>query len=122
MKGGYRPGGGRPKGSKDKKPRKRRSDAGKPKAIATQKQPKLPPDVQQEAADENLSPLDYMLKIMRDRNQPADRRDRMAQLAAPFVHPRAGESKGKKEEKADRAKAAGSGKFAPARPPLSVVK
>ena len=117
-RGGYRPGGGRPKGAKDTKPRKKRGGA----KSAKPKTPKPPPDVQDEAFNSNLTPLDYMLKIMRDRCQPPDRRDRMAQLAAPYVHPRAGEGKGKKEEKADRAKAAGSGKFAPARPPLSVVK
>ena len=31
-------------------------------------------------------PLDYMLKIMRDPEQPAPRRDEMAKAAAPFLH------------------------------------
>lgn len=115
-RGGYRPGGGRPKGSTDTKPRKRRSDAKSRKPKAPKSKPK------QEASDPNMMPLDYMLKIMRDPNTDEATRNRMAIAAAPFVHPRAGEAKGKKEEKADRARAASSGKFAPARPPLSVVK
>ncbi len=31
-------------------------------------------------------PLDYMLRIMRDDKQPAQRRDDMAKAAAPFLH------------------------------------
>lgn len=31
-------------------------------------------------------PLDYMLRIMRDRSQPPQRRDDMAKAAAPFLH------------------------------------
>jgi hypothetical protein len=33
------------------------------------------------------TPLDYMLKVMRDPDAPAERRDRMAAAAAPFSHP-----------------------------------
>lgn len=32
-------------------------------------------------------PLDYMLRIMRDKNQPNERRDQMAISAARFCHP-----------------------------------
>lgn len=31
-------------------------------------------------------PLDYMLRIMRDPEQPSQRRDDMAKAAAPFLH------------------------------------
>src|SRR5262249_40212107 len=31
-------------------------------------------------------PLDYMLRVMRDPNVPAKRRDEMAKAAAPFLH------------------------------------
>lgn len=31
-------------------------------------------------------PLDYMLRVMRDPDQPAQRRDDMAKAAAPFLH------------------------------------
>jgi hypothetical protein len=47
----------------------------------------------------------------------------MAIAAAPFVHARKGEAgTGKKDEKAERAKAAGEGRFRPSAPPtLKVV-
>jgi hypothetical protein len=32
------------------------------------------------------TPLEYMLRVMRDREQPKDRRDDMAKAAAPYVH------------------------------------
>jgi hypothetical protein len=32
-------------------------------------------------------PLAYMLRVMRDPDAPAERRDRMAIAAAPFCHP-----------------------------------
>lgn len=35
-----------------------------------------------------LAPLDYMLAVMRDAQQPPERRDDMAKAAAPYVHPR----------------------------------
>jgi len=34
-----------------------------------------------------MSPLDYMLKVMRDETAESWRRDRMAQIAAPYLHP-----------------------------------
>jgi hypothetical protein len=35
-----------------------------------------------------LTPLDYMLKVMRDTSVEAGRRDDMAKAAAPYVHPK----------------------------------
>jgi phage terminase small subunit len=58
--------------------------------------------------------------VMNDTGQPPNRRDRMAIAAAPFIHERAGE-KGKKEEKAEAAKRAVTGKFAPSAPPKLIV-
>ncbi len=75
-----------------------------------------------DAKTENLDPLTYMLKVMNDDGAEKDRRDRMAIAAAPFCHARKGEGKGKKDERDDRARAAGSGKFAPSRAPLALVK
>ena len=37
-------------------------------------------------AGEGETPLEYMLRIMRDIDQPDDRRDRMAMGAAQYVH------------------------------------
>jgi len=81
--------------------------------------PVLPPDVSRDAAAEGMSPLDYMLNVMRTANADPARRDRMAIAAAPFVHPRrepVGE--GKREKAAMEAKdAVGRGKFSAAPPP-----
>ena len=33
-----------------------------------------------------ITPLDYMLQVLRDENAPADRRDEMAKSAAPYIH------------------------------------
>lgn len=46
----------------------------------------------------------------------------IANILLPYQHPRIGEGKGKKEEKEDRAKSAASGKFAPGKAPLKMVK
>lgn len=102
-KGGYRPNAGRPKGSKTK---------------TKSKLGNIPKDAQAE----NLSPLEYMLRIMRDPNEDLDRRARMAIAAAPFCHARKGDGAGKKEAAAGKAQQAGVGKFAACRPPLQLVK
>ena len=76
-----------------------------------------------EGAPENLEPLAYMLRVMNDPTEDKDLRARMAVSAAPYIHVRKGEGIGKKEDKNDRAKvAAASGKFAPGKPPISLVK
>jgi phage terminase small subunit len=68
-------------------------------------------------------PLEYMLDVMKDPKADQETRLRAASLAAPYIHPRKGEGAGKKEEKSDRAKAAGSGKFkAGIAPVLKMVK
>ncbi|NID06644.1 terminase small subunit [Luteibacter jiangsuensis] len=63
-----------------------------------------------------LTPLEYMLKVMNNPRAEADRRDRMAVAAAPFVHGKMGE-KGKKDAKREAAASAGGGRFASAPPP-----
>ena len=105
MKGGYRPGAGRPRGAKTKS-----------KRVDTIK------DIKVAAKAENLTPLEYMLKIMRDPNEDIDRRARMAIAAAPFCHAKATEGKGKKEAKDERAKRASQGRFSAGTPPLKLVK
>lgn len=42
----------------------------------------------QEIAASGLTPLDYMLSVMRNPRTKAPRRDEMAKAAAPYVHPR----------------------------------
>jgi len=46
----------------------------------------------------------------------------VANILLPYQHPRKGEGAGKKEEKGERAARAGQGKFAPSKPPISLVK
>jgi putative hemolysin len=68
------------------------------------------------------TPLEFMLRIMNDPNEPEEFRARMATSAAPFCHVRKGEGAGKKEEKNERAKTAGAGRFASMAGRLQVVK
>lgn len=35
-----------------------------------------------------ITPLEYMLAVLRDEKAPEERRDEMAKAAAPFIHPR----------------------------------
>ena len=80
-RGGYKPGAGRPR--------------------------KSAPPVQIAAEQENLTPLEYMLKYMNDPAVDAGRRDRLAIAAAPFVHQRVADNRvGKKELEAEAANAA----------------
>ena len=160
-RGGFRPGAGRKKGTKDSKPRKgsakseeaekireilsygikakaklyhdylTRINRGEKLSVPDQKMvDKLAEELaatlseseRTEVASEELEPLAYMLRIMNDPGTDKERRDRMAIASAPYCHPRKGEGQGKKEDKADRAKAAGEGKFAAGKPPLKRVK
>jgi len=99
-RGGSRPGAGRPR-----------------KGDETVK----PAAVKREARAVKLSPLDYMLAVMNDEDVDQARRDRMAQAAAPYVHPKMeAQAKGKKEERQEAAERA-AGKFAPPQPPKLVV-
>ncbi len=41
-----------------------------------------------EIAESGITPLDYMLKVMRDESAPNARRDDMAKASAPYVHPK----------------------------------
>ena len=110
-RGGYRPGSGPQKGTKYNKG-----------GAKTPKKRDVPEDIKKEAKAANMDPLDYMLKVMNDEDAEPERRDRMAIAAAPFMHPRKGEGKGKKDERDERAKAASSGKFSAGRAPISLVK
>lgn len=65
-RGGKRPGAGRPKGSPNK-------------ATAAR---------QAEIAASGLTPLDYMLGILRDEEADQAQRFEAAKAAAPYVHPR----------------------------------
>lgn len=66
MRGGRRPGAGRPRGAATKRTR----------------------EIADRAASEGVLPLEYMLAVLRDETADAARRDDMARSAAPYLHPR----------------------------------
>lgn len=72
---------------------------------------------------ENLTPLEYMLRVMNDPNAAMDRRDKFAIAAAPYLHQKADEAaKTKKEQKAETAaEVSENGKFSAAQPPRLVA-
>ncbi len=120
--GGYRPGAGRPKGAKNRKGKTRSKRQARKPAPPDQK-PETIPEKEADGSGENLTPLEYMVKTMNDPKVDPEIRARLAIAAAPFVHEKKLDKKtGKKDENADRAKAAGAGRFAPSAPPLKVVK
>ena len=123
-KGGYRPGGGRPKGIKETKPRARRKKtiAGPSKQIGAELEAEVNGEKAPVTVDGKVeTPLEFMLRIMNDATQPEEFRARMATSAAPFCHVRKGEGAGKKEEKNSRAKTAGEGRFRASAPPVLKV-
>ena len=63
-----------------------RPGAGRPKKVGVPFGPPPPADMRSEAAAEGMSPLDYMLWVMRDPTADPSRRDRMAIAAAPYAH------------------------------------
>lgn len=139
-RGGPRPGAGRkPKAVADET-----TPATKPKAAPRRKKPQ--PEAEQpyvdanglrtEAAPDNwpfgvkppqpepdlsdMTPLDFLLSVMRNPKESESRRMQAATIAAPYCHPKA-EEKGKKAAKSEEAAAAAS-KFKRSAPPkLAVV-
>ncbi len=65
-RGGKRAGAGRPPGAHNKRTR----------------------EIAEQAAKKGITPLEYMLKVMRDSKADGARRDDMAKAAAPYMHPR----------------------------------
>lgn len=63
-RGGKRPGAGRPKGSRTK----------------------LNEEARRKALEDGISPLDYLLNLMRDEQEKKDVRLDAAKAAAPYVH------------------------------------
>lgn len=66
QRGGKRPGAGRKRGAPNK------ATAARQKAVE----------------QSGLTPLDYMLSIMRDETKPTEDRFEAAKAAAPYVHPK----------------------------------
>jgi hypothetical protein len=76
----------------------------------------------EDPSNEVMTPLEYMLKELNKPRTSQERKDRLAIALAPFLHPRKGDGVGKKNEKEERAKDAGQGKFAAGKPPIHAVK
>lgn len=124
-RGGARPGAGRPKKQpEEEKPSKKAATQVAPPQVDANcykddpkwpfgKQPPQEPEAPLDLS--KLMPLDYLLEVMRDPKEERGRRMQAATLAAPYCHPKKGES-GKKEEKAAAAKKIAS-RFTPAAPP-----
>lgn len=79
-----------------------------------------------ELQPEDLTPLELLLRIMRDPSQPESRRIKAAALALPYVHAKAGADDdpqlGKKEKRQIAAnEIATNSKYAPAPTPLKLI-
>lgn len=114
MKGGYKPGGGRPPGAKNVLPTKKQRKEQAAQVV-------VGPDPVELAKKFRETPLEYMLRVVNDQEADVMRRDRMAIAAAPFLHPKPAESGGGKKEQAEAAaKEAATGRFAPQPAPPAV--
>lgn len=82
-------------------------------------QPTPPPPVVE--INTEASPLDFMLAVMRNPGVDDKLRLEAAKAAAVYIHTKKADA-GVKDEKAERAKKAGAGKFAAAAAPLRMVK
>lgn len=108
-RGGWRPGAGRKPGASSKpKEKKQRVAETVDKELPVIDHDNLPPPL----PDNPITPLDYMLRVLNDPKSPRALKEKMAALAAPYVHPRVGKS-GKKQDRQSAAKEAAKGKFAP---------
>ena len=75
--------------------------------------PPLPQDIATQAEIRGLSPLAYMLAVMRNPKSSQRRRDRMAVVCARYLHRRPGDdSIGKKQELLEAAREAGGDEWA----------
>lgn len=61
----------------------KRAGAGRKTGAATQRTR----EIADAAAAAGITPLEYMLDVMRDTKADLDRRDAMARAAAPYMHP-----------------------------------
>ena len=131
-RGGSRPGSGRkadPNSARQLKAAKRAESA---KAIAptgekSEGAPKswpfgtAPEEPAKPAEDlSSLTPLDYLLSVVRDPDEDKARRIQAASIAAPYVHAKKGEGTGKKEQQAAAAKQVAS-RFSTGAPPKLVA-
>ena len=121
-RGGARLGAGRPKKQPNtkiavKKPAAKKPEPAKADAECFKTNPDWPFGQERPAESEKpedlseLTPLDFLLRLMRDSEEEKTRRMQAAQLAAPYCHSKMGEC-GKKEAKQAAEKQVAS-RFAP---------
>jgi len=115
-RGGSRPGAGRPKKGDIRLPKEPRVRQSEPKTNC-QEPAKTEPPVGELLESSKISPLEYLLSVMRAEDEDPDRRDRAAALLLPYLHVKAGGA-GKKEQRHETAK---SGRFAPPKAPTLVI-
>ena len=115
-RGGARIGAGRPKKGEC------RVKIPRAKVVVTSGLPALQPAASGVAEPVTVkSPLQYMLDVMNDLEADERLRSQMAVAAAPYMHAKKGEG-GKKDEQANKAKAAAAGgRFKAAAAPLKLV-
>lgn len=92
-----------------------RLNAGRPK------KERNPEDDLTIATSGTQTPLEFLITVMNDNGVADKLRLEAAKTAAQYVHPKKGESSGKKDEAAARAKEAGAGKFGRREPPKLVA-
>jgi hypothetical protein len=71
----------------------KRSGAGRPKGAKSAKTL----EIARKAIESGLTPLEYMMDILRDVNQPTELRFEAAKSAAPYIHPRLAHIESKNE-------------------------
>lgn len=101
------------------------------KAPSTKPAPSNQPDQASDEATEagfdlaqalrHSDPKDFLLAVMNDFGSDAKLRVDAAKALMPFMHQRKGDA-GKKQDKQDAAKQAGTGRFGTGAPPLRAVK
>lgn len=112
-RGGLRPGAGRKADPNSKRQQKAAGRAAKPvKAIAPVVE-KAPTEPEPDLSD--LTPLAYLLQVVRNPKAEDRTRIQAASIAAPYVHTKKGEG-GKKDQQSAAAKKV-AGRFAAAAPP-----
>ena len=80
-------------------------------------------DVQVEGHNpEDAKSKDYLERLLADPNIDQETKIRIANILLPYQYPRLSDGIGKKDEKQDRAKTAGQGKFKASAPPLKLVR
>ncbi len=166
MRGGYRPGAGRKKGSKLTKPQKPRSKSqhdidreqirallatgikakakiyqdflvkiskNEPltmpeKQLMVKLGAELVAEVKEDTHIEGYNPedaksKDYLERLLADPGTDQETKIRIANILLPYQYPRLSDGIGKKDEKEDRARIAGAGRFRASAPPvLKIVK